>query len=104
MAINRVRSALAKLGLADKVLSANEGEVMGLLQIAVELLDQEHESVRGNLIARDATKFVGNSSATTAVERGVEIIGYLASKTQVKDELAHGFKYSPLAASTARSP
>jgi len=94
-------SALAKLGLADKVLSANEGEVMGLLQIAVELLDQEHESVRGNLIARDATKFVGNSSATTAVERGVEIIGYLASKTQVKDELAHGFKYSPLAASTA---
>jgi protein unc-45 len=93
-------SAVAKLGLADKVLSANEGEVIGLLQIAVDLLNGEAESQSGDLISK-ANRFGANSTASTAVERGIEIICYLASKTQVKEELAHSYKSSPVAKTTA---
>ena len=93
-------SAIAKLGLADKILSANEGEVIGLLQIAVELLNDAPENASEELLSM-ANKFGGISSTTSAFERGVEIISYLASKTQVKEELAHGFKSSHLATTTA---
>jgi hypothetical protein len=94
-------SAVAKLGLADKVISANEGEVIGLLQIAVDLLSGESESPSIDLISK-ATPLVGASStASTAIERGIEIICYLASKTQVKEELAHSYKSSPMAKTTA---
>ena len=93
-------SAIAKLGLSDKTLSANEGEVIGLLQIAVELLNDTTENASGELLSM-ANKFTGISNATSAFERGVEIISYLASKTQVKEELAHGFKSSHLATTTA---
>jgi len=37
-------SAIAKLGLADKALSNNEGEIIGLLQVAVELLEDSADS------------------------------------------------------------
>jgi protein unc-45 len=85
-----VASAIAKIGMADKNLDEKEGEVMELLQVASELLHDED-----SLDA--APTFLGNASAmatqgTTSIERGIEIIGYLSSKTQIKEELAHGFK------------
>lgn len=83
-------SAIAKLGMADKNLEANEGDVMELLQIASELLNDDESSVpRSDLMAKSA---VVTSQAATSAERGIEVIGYLSSKTQVKEELAHGFR------------
>lgn len=83
-------SAIAKLGLADKNLDTNEGDVMELLQIAAELLNEDESGTEASdLIARTAG--IAHQAGTT-IERGVEVIGYLSSKTQVKDELAHGFK------------
>ena len=81
-------SAVAKLGMADKNLESHDSDVMELLQIASELLaEDEFEDAANAMIAKDS--FV---VATTSVERGIEVIGYLSSKTQVKEELAHGFK------------
>lgn len=81
-------SAVAKLGMADKNLESNDGDVMELLRIASELLDEdESEGVANELITKGSF-----TMATTSVERGIEVIGYLSSKTKVKEELAHGFK------------
>lgn len=86
-------SALAKLGLADKALSANEGEVMGLLQISVELIyDDTAKTFQESPTVKRSE---GSPNPTTAIERGVEVLSYLASKTQVKEELAFGFRPSP---------
>lgn len=94
-------SALAKLGLADKALSANEGEVMGLLQISVELLyDDTAGAIQEDLLP-SVKRSDGSPKPTTAIERGVEVLSYLASKTQVKEELAFGFRPSPDSPSTA---
>jgi protein unc-45 len=83
-------SAVAKLGMADKNLDSNEGDVMELLQIASELLyEDETVGSTSDLISKN---FVVTNQAATSVERGIEVIGYLSSKTQVKEELAHGFK------------
>jgi hypothetical protein len=88
-------SALAKLGLADKALSANEGEVMGLLQISVELLYEDGTTAGQDSQLPSLTRSDGSPKPTTAIERGVEVLSYLASKTQVKEELAFGFRPSP---------
>jgi len=98
-------SAMAKLGLANKELSNDEGEVMGLLQVAVELLNENDDEVMGDKDAnKKAKQFLEknkkkNSSTTTTsttVERGIELLSYLASKTQVKEELTHGFRSSSI--------
>eukprot|EP00957_Ditylum_brightwellii_P091112 6936507-Ditylum_brightwellii.AAC.1 len=82
---------MAKLGLANKELSNDEGEVMGLLQVAVELLNENDDEVMGDKDAnKKAKQFLEknkkkNSSTTTTsttVERGIELLSYLASKTQ----------------------
>jgi len=94
-------SALAKLGLADKALSANEGEVMGLLQISVELLYEDSAKEIQEDLLPSVKRSDGSPKPTTAIERGVEVLSYLASKTQVKEELAFGFRSSPDSPSTA---
>lgn len=92
-------SAAAKLGLADKVLAANEGEVIGLLQIAVELLYSEDADASE---LNNMTSSLGiTSSATTSIERGIEVLGYLAAKTAVKEEIAHGFRSPPTVGTSA---
>lgn len=94
-------SAVAKLGLADKALSANEGEVMGLLQISVELLYEDTTRAIQEDLLPSVKRSDGTPKPTTAIERGVEVLSYLASKTQVKEELAFGFRPSPDSPSTA---
>lgn len=94
-------SALAKLGLADKALSANEGEVMGLLQLSVELLYEDTTKTIQEDLLPSLKRSDGSAKPTTAIERGVEVLSYLASKTQVKEELAFGFQPSPDSPSTA---
>ncbi|GFH43701.1 hypothetical protein CTEN210_00174 [Chaetoceros tenuissimus] len=76
-------SAMAKLGLADKELSSDEGEIMGLLEIAAGLLEED--------ISDNDSNNQTVSKYTAPLERGVELLNYLSTKTLVKDEIAHGF-------------
>ena len=94
-------SALAKLGLADKTLSANEGEMMGLLQASVQLLYGVTPSELDDERLSKIKSYEVSTKPTTAIERGIEVLSYLASKTQVKEELAHGFRASLDSPSTA---
>jgi len=96
-------SAIAKLGLASDSKNAEDEEnIMELLKIAAELLNDSEEIDEEEF---DSLEFRTKKSlnlnakssplekvATTSIERGIEVLGYLASKTNVKDELAHGYK------------
>ena len=81
-------SAMAKLGLADKSVSSDDGELIALLDVAAGLLEEDES----------ASPSVKDSSSTGSyrapMERGVELLSYLSSKTLVKDEIAHGFGFS----------
>jgi len=105
-------SAIAKLGLASDAKNVeDEGNVMELLQIATELLNESEDideeeldslelRTKKSLNLNTKRSPLGNV-ATTSIERGIEILGYLASKTYVKDELAHGYRSSPDSTKTA---
>lgn len=85
-------AAIAKLGLSEKA-TKDEGEMMGLLQAACELLgDQDapaSESKDAPLLKKPGSSM--GSFATTSIERAIEMISYLATNTTVKEELAAGF-------------
>jgi hypothetical protein len=84
-------SAVAKLGLSDK--SVDEGEIMGLLQAACDLLeDRDEEGKVTTRVERSKKEMQSfNSFATSSVERAIEMINYLVGNTVVKEELAAGF-------------
>ena len=69
-------SALAKIGLAAKVIGKENEETGELLKVAIDLLGAEG-----------------------GMERGVEVLCYLCSKTALKEEIVHGSSRikSPLA-------
>jgi len=74
-------SCAAKIGLSNKSLSADEGEVMGLLDVAIDLLfEDEDDELHSN---------VGTES--TSIDRGIEVLAYLVSKTYVKEKIASGY-------------
>jgi hypothetical protein len=77
--------------MADQNLDSNEGDVMGIaFRIASELLyEDESVGIPTEVTSRNC---VVTYQAATSVERGIEVIGYLSSKTHVKEELVHGFK------------
>ena len=77
-------SAVTKLGLSDK--TAGDAEIMGLLETACALLEDTGEEIKLDKL---------KTAATSAVERGIEMITYLVANTVVKDELAAGFGSSP---------
>ena len=91
-------SCAAKIGLASKALSEDEGEVMELLDVAIELLfdDDETEAPASSNMAKK--KYLpklprtNSLTETTSMDRGIEVITYLASKTFVKDKIANGYK------------
>ncbi len=91
-------SAIAKLGLAEE--HTQDFEIMGLLEAACYMLE-EGEEAGGTLSdsKKDekkkqlaASNVPISSGAKSSVERGVEVITYLITKTIVKEEVAHGFK------------
>jgi tetratricopeptide (TPR) repeat protein len=84
-------SAVAKLGLSDK--GVDEGEIMGLLQAACDLLEDRAEETKSAIKEETSQKELKsfNSFATSSVERAIEMINYLVGNTIVKDELAAGF-------------
>ena len=99
-------SAIAKLGLANKDLSSDEGEVFGLLQIAAELVtgtaEDDKQLIRKTNKIKSGSGSTSSSSSpsdTTAIDRGIEVLSYLCSKTNIKEEIAHGFKAQSAATS-----
>ena len=74
-------SCAAKIGLSNKSLSADEGEVMGLLDVAIDLLFEDEDD--------DLHSNVGTES--TSMDRGIEVLVYLVSKTYVKEKIASGY-------------
>lgn len=88
-------SAIAKLGLSAK--ETDEAEHIGLLQAALDLLEDrtEDEAAAGSKndkasISDRIKKF--NSFAGSSVERAIEMLTYLVAQTDVKEELAAGFR------------
>jgi len=84
-------SAVAKLGLADKSVSSDGGELIALLDVAAGLLEEDES-------AFPSVKDSSTGAYRAPMERGVELLSYLSSKTLVKDEIAHGFSVSTSAA------
>ena len=84
-------SAVAKLGLSEK--QSDEGEVMGLLLAACELLEDNKLDIGSteSKSKKETAKQQFTSFATSTVERAIEMITYLISNTTVKEELAAGF-------------
>ena len=102
-------SAIAKLGLANKDLSSDEGEIFGLLQIAAELvtgtaeddkqLIRKTNKIKSGSGSGNTASSSSSPSDTTAIDRGIEVLSYLCSKTNIKEEIAHGFKAESAATS-----
>ena len=90
-------SAVAKLGLAED--HTQDFEIMGLLQAACYMLEEGEEAVAvdksENKVALVTYNIPRSSGAKSSIERGVEVITYLITKTIVKEEIAHGFKATP---------
>lgn len=92
-------SCAAKIGLASKALSEDEAEVMELLDVAIELLFGEDgldssnskSSIPGKNVLCKLPQF-RPSTETTSMDRGVEVISYLAQKSFVKNQIANGYK------------
>lgn len=88
-------SAIAKLGLSDKETGRDEGELIGMLQGACDLLeDSEEKEEEKAKESKDKLRHF-SSFATSSVERGIEMVQYLVANTIVKDEIAAGFSSSP---------
>lgn len=88
-------AAVAKLGLGGRDKDkADEGDVMGMLQAAADLLEDESGQFESTE-KKDAVSSLSASTGTTALERGVEMLTYLISQTQVKEEICGGFCAEP---------
>ncbi|KAL3925357.1 MAG: hypothetical protein SGILL_000466 [Bacillariaceae sp.] len=87
-------SAVAKLGLGEE--GTQDFEIMSLLEAACYMLE-DGESIfdASTDSSAKATSVPMTSGVKTSVERGVEVLTYLITKTIVKEEIAHGFKATP---------
>lgn len=80
-------SCAAKIGLASKALSSDDSQVMGLLDVAIELLELEVDAS----IAPGANES-SSKTESTSMDRGIEVMAYLASKTFVKEKIVNGYR------------
>lgn len=86
-------AAVAKLGLSGRDKErADEGDVMGMLQAAADLLEDDSGQYENSQAKKDALANLAASFGTTSVERGVEMVTYLISQTHVKEEICGGFR------------
>jgi hypothetical protein len=93
-------SCAAKIGLASKALSQDDSQVMGLLDVAIELLFEEDEGcaeadskAKSNQNALTLKKSLTESSSeSTSIDRGIEVMTYIVSKTFVKEKIVDGYK------------
>ncbi len=90
-------SSVAKLGLAEQ--ETEDIELIGLLEAACYMLeDGEVDIDKADLVKANVP--VSDTGALSSIDRGVEVMTYLVSKTIVKEELAHGFKATSESKST----
>lgn len=91
-------SAVAKLGLGVNIGKeiAEEGEVVGLLQTSADLLEQEddEDDHKGEDKIKLGKLADPNSFANSSIVRGIEMMTYLISQTQAKEEIISGFSAS----------
>jgi hypothetical protein len=94
-------SCAAKIGLASKALSGDEGDVMELLDVAIELLFDE-DGLDSSIVKNKTKELskvpgVNSTTETTSMDRGIEVVSYLVQKTFVKNKVASGYvpKESP---------
>ena len=95
-------SCAAKIGLASKALSQDDSQVMGLLDVAIELLFEEDEgcveadskakSKQNALTLKKSLPKLESSSESTSIDRGIEVMTYIVSKTFVKEKIVDGYK------------
>ncbi|KAL3917463.1 MAG: hypothetical protein SGILL_004703, partial [Bacillariaceae sp.] len=88
-------SSVAKLGLGEE--NTQDFEIMSLLEAACYMLEDgetlfDASSDEKSSSVNDVPMSAG---IKTSVERGVEVLTYLITKTIVKEEIAHGFKATP---------
>lgn len=89
-------AAVAKLGLSGRDKDrADEGDVMGMLQAAADLLADDSNQLEKTQAKKDALSNLTASFGTTSLERGVEMVTYLISQTHVKEEICAGFRAEP---------
>lgn len=82
-------SSVAKLGLAEQ--ETEDIEIIGLLEAACYMLeDGDIDTSKSALV--DANVPNADAGTLSSIDRGVEVMTYLVSKTLVKEELAHGFR------------
>lgn len=82
-------SSVAKLGLAEQ--ETEDIELVGLLEAACYMLeDGEIDSSKADLVKSNLP--AADTGSLSSIDRGIEVMTYLMSKTLVKEELAHGFK------------
>ena len=102
-------SAMAKLGLAavkgkGESASDEEDDILGLLEVASGLLEEvlgldefDDEVVRTDVGMGTTEYLAGNSSSSSTdigvIQRGLEVLGYLATKTIIKNEIAKGYHH-----------
>lgn len=82
-------SAIAKLGIASKALNPASADTGRLLNTAMVLLRgvEEAKSTPEDQSSNQDQKFGGTS---TTLERAVEVLAALITRSAVKDEIAHG--------------
>lgn len=86
-------SAVAKLGLGEQ--GTQDFEIMSLLEAACYMLEEgeaAYDSSSDKKSGSSTSSVPMSAGVKTAVERGVEVLTYLITKTIVKEEVAHGFK------------
>ena len=89
-------SAVAKLGLGED--HTQDFEIMNLLEAACYMLEEGETSLESSSTNKKSESLESvpmTAGAKTAVDRGIEVLTYLITKTIVKEEVAHGFKATP---------
>jgi hypothetical protein len=87
---SNIASALVKMDMADTKLSSDEGEIISLLEVGSQLLFPDSSNNREEKMDTqpwDDPKKITSSS----IQRGIEILSYVTTKTFAKNEIAHGF-------------
>ena len=94
-------SAVAKFGMAStsqehSISNVDDGELTNMLQLAVDLLSTEGTDDLDQKPAakskNDKTTNRDSKVCTTTIERGIEILTFLCSRTIVKEQIANGFR------------
>mmetsp|Transcript_31880 Transcript_31880/g.77273 ORF Transcript_31880/g.77273 Transcript_31880/m.77273 type:complete len:1090 (-) Transcript_31880:145-3414(-) len=86
-------SAVAKLGLGEE--QTEDIDIVSLLEAACYMLEDDGSNDPKKAEKMDVNIPSAKSGATTSLERGIEVMAYLSSRTIIKEEVAHGFQATP---------